>query len=177
MNKKKSSRLALCGVLAALATALMFFGGVMPFAAIACGVLASAVLLPIYAEFGGKWGLLWYCAVTALALMVAPDKEAAMIFAAFGYYPVLHKVFGRLPAKPLKWGAKLLYLNASTTCAYLLMIFVLGMDQVAQDFADLGRVMLGGLLLLANVTFVVYDLLLDRLEIFYHVRLRPKLKL
>ena len=37
--------------------------------------------------------------------------------------------------------------------------------------------MFAALLLLANCSFVVYDLLLDRLEIFYHVRLRPKLKL
>ena len=46
-NRSKASVLALCGVLAALAVALMFLGGVIPFAAIACPVLASLVLIPV----------------------------------------------------------------------------------------------------------------------------------
>ena len=54
-NRSKASVLALCGVLAALAVALMFLGGVIPFAAIACPVLASLVLIPVYAETGKKW--------------------------------------------------------------------------------------------------------------------------
>lgn len=177
MRRAKTSKLALCGVLAALAVALMFLGGTVPFASIACPVLASVVLLPVYAELGGKWGLLWYCAVAALALIIAPDKEAALLFVVFGYYPVLHKLFGRLCCRALKWMAKLLYLNAATVGAYLLMLYVFRMEAVVRDFAEMQRIMLGAVLLMANLTFVIYDLLLDRLEIFYHVRLRPKLKL
>ena len=37
--------------------------------------------------------------------------------------------------------------------------------------------MLAALVALANLTFVVYDILIGRLEIFYFVKLRPKLKL
>ena len=80
-NRSKASVLALCGVLAALAVALMFLGGVIPFAAIACPVLASLVLIPVYAETGKKWSLLWYAAVAILGLLLAPDKEAAILFA------------------------------------------------------------------------------------------------
>ena len=53
-----AARMALCGVLAALAVALMFLGGTVPFASIACPVLASLVLIPVYCECGWKWGLL-----------------------------------------------------------------------------------------------------------------------
>lgn len=177
MRKNKASGIALCGILGALALAVMFLGGVVPFAAIACPVLASLVLLPVYAELGGKWGILWYCGVSILALILAPDKEAPLLFLIFGYYPVLHKLFGRLPWKAAGWTAKLLYLNIATAGIYLLMIYVFAMEAVAQDFAELKRAMLILMLLLANASFIVYDLLLDRLEIFYHLRLRPKLKL
>ena len=38
-------------------------------------------------------------------------------------------------------------------------------------------VVLAVLLLMANITFAIYDVLIDRLEIVYHVKLRPKLTL
>ncbi len=177
MRRSKTAKLALCGVLAALAVALMFLGGTVPFASIACPVLASVVLLPVYAELGYKWGLLWYGAVSVLSLLVAPDKEAAILFVVLGYYPMLHKLFGHLRLKALKWLGKLLYLNAATVGAYLLMFYVFSIESVVQDFRGIGTALLVLMLLLANASFVVYDLVLDRLEVFYHVRLRPKLKL
>ena len=176
-NKSKASILALCGVLAALAVALMFLGGVIPFAAIACPVLASLVLIPVYAETGRKWSLLWYAAVTILGLLLAPDKEAAILFAFFGYYPMLKKLFGQLPAAWLKWLVKLAYVNAAVFAAYSLMIFVFRMDAVSAEFAQMERYLLVVLLLLANLSFILYDILIGRLEIIYHVRIRPKLKL
>ena len=176
-NKSKASVLALCGVLAALAVALMFLGGVIPFAAIACPVLASLVLIPVYAETGRKWSLLWYAAVTILGLLLAPDKEAAILFAFFGYYPMLKKLFGHLPAAWLKWLVKLVYVNAAVFASYSLMIFVFRMDAVSAEFAQMERYLLVVLLLLANLSFILYDILIGRLEIIYHVRIRPKLKL
>ena len=176
-RRRKTAIVALCGVLAGLAVALMFLGGVLPFATVACPVLASLVLLPVYSETGFRWGFVWYLAVALLALFAAPDKEAALLFAVFGVYPILHKLFGRLPCKALRWLVKLLYLNAGVVAAYSLMLFVFSLQTVTEDFADMKALMFAALLLLANCSFVVYDLLLDRLEIFYHVRLRPKLKL
>ena len=175
--KRRTKTLALCGVLAALATALLFLGGVLPFAAIACPVLASLVLIPVYAETGWKWGLAWYLTVAVLGLLLAPDKEAAILFVFFGYYPMLRKLFGRLPGKILQWAAKLVYINLATFAAYALMIFVFRMEAIAQEYRELQLYMLIGLLLLANLSFVIYDLLIGRLEIYYHVRLRPKLNL
>lgn len=175
--KQRTKAIALCGVLAALAVALLFLGGTLPFAAIACPVLASLVLIPVYAENGAKWGLAWYVTVALLGLLLAPDKEAAILFVFFGYYPILRKLFGRIPNKVLKWAVKLVYVNLAVLCAYALMIFVLGMEAIVQEFSQMQTYLLIALLLLANVSFVIYDLLIGRLEIYYHVRLRPKLNL
>lgn len=178
MKRRNNAGLpALCGILAALAEALMFLGGVLPFASLACPVLASLVLLPVYAECGPKWGALWYVAVAALGLLIAPEKEAAVLFVFFGYYPMLKKLFGRCRVRSLSWLLKLVYLNAAVIAAYALMLFVFRIGTVTEDFRDVEQWMLAAMLLLANVCFVIYDLLLGRLEILYHVRLRPKLKL
>lgn len=176
-RSKHTALLALCGVLAALAVALMFLGGAVPFASIACPVLASLVLLPVYTECGAKWGLLWYAAVTALSALIAPEKESAVLFAFFGYYPMLKKLFGHCRKRPLVWLCKLAYLNLAVCAAYALMLFVFRIGTVVADFQTVERWMLAAMLVLANITFVLYDVMLDRLEVFYHVRLRPKLKL
>lgn len=176
MTRRNTRRTALCGVLAALAVAVMFLGGVLPFASIACPVLASLVLIPVYAECGMKWGGVWFLAVAALSAFTAPEKESAVLFAFFGYYPMVKKYFGRLP-RYLKYAAKLIYVNAVVFAAYWLMIYVFRLSAVAADFEGVGTVMLAAMLVLANVSFFVYDALIDRLVVVYHVRLRPKLKL
>ena len=172
--KRSTKSMALSAMLAALALALMFLSGVVPFAAIACPVLASLVLIPVYTECGGKWGMLWYASVAILSLFTAPLKESGILFLFFGYYPMLRKYVNRLP---LCFVWKLLYCNVVAALAYGIMIYVLRLQEVVADFADLGKWMLVVLLLLANVSFVVYDMLIGRLQIVYHVRLRPKLKL
>lgn len=176
MARRNTHRMALCGVLAALALAAMFLGGVIPFASIACPVLASLVLIPVYVECGMKWGLTWFLAVAALAAFTAPEKESAVLFVFFGYYPMVKKYFGRLP-QFLKYAAKLVYVNAVVFVAYWLMIDVFRLTAVAADFEGIGTVMLAAMLVLANIGFFVYDALIDRLVVLYHVRLRPKLKL
>ena len=172
--KRSTKSMALSAMLAALALALMFLSGVVPFAAIACPVLASLALIPVYTECGGKWGMLWYASVAILAVFTAPLKESAILFLCFGYYPMLRKYMNRLPLR-LVW--KLLYCNIVVALAYGAMIYALQLQEVVADFADLGKWMLVVLILLANVSFVVYDELIGRLQIVYHVRLRPKLKL
>lgn len=176
-RNRKTAALALCGVLAALATALMFLGGALPFAAIACPVLASLVLLPVYIETGKRWSVLWYLTVAVLGLLLAPEKEAAVLFVFFGYYPMLHKLLGHLPGRRLKWLIKLLYVNVAVLAAYGLMLYVFPIASLTEEFATMQQWFVAVLLVLANVSFVLYDILIDRLEVFYHVRLRPKLKL
>lgn len=176
-RSSNTTRLALCGVLAALAVGLMFLGGAVSFASIACPVLASLVLIPVYIECGKKWGALWFLTVTALSALLAPQKESAVLFFFFGYYPVLRRLIGHLHSTVVRWVTKFLYVNAAVFAAYGLMLFVFQLTELVAEFAEMGQWMLLVLLVLANVSFLIYDLLIDRLEILYHVKLRRKLRL
>lgn len=163
--------------MAALAVTLLFLGGVIPLASIALPVLASMALIPVYAEYGAKWGFLWYLAVAGLGILLTPDREAAILFVFFGYYPMLRRRFGHLRVRPVRLFTKLLYLNASVVAAYGLMIFVFRIGELSEDFASTEKWLLCAVLILANICFALYDLLLARLEVLYHARLRPRLKL
>ena len=171
-RKTKASVMALCGVLGALALVCLFLGGVVPVATLSCPILASLVLIPVYQECGCRWGTVWYAAVSVLGLLLAPMKECAILFVAFGSYPMLRKPLGRLPLSKLwKHG----YFNVVLLAAYGLMLFVLQLTELTEEFAQFRKWMLLGLLLLANVTFYLYDLLIGRLEVLYIVRFRNKL--
>ena len=49
-----SRRMALCGVLCALAASLLTLGGVIPIATFCAPVLAMAALLPVLEEYGPR---------------------------------------------------------------------------------------------------------------------------
>ena len=87
------------------------------------------------------------------------------------------QLIGRLRVRAAAWAVKLVYVNAAVFAAYGLMLYVFHLTAVMEDFAGMGKAMLAVLLVLANVTFVIYDVLIARLEVYYHVRLRPKLHL
>lgn len=176
-QRAQTRRLALCGMLAALAVAVMFLGGVLPFATMACPVLASLVLIPVYAECGKKWGFLWYGVVAVLSLMLTSDKESGILFVFFGCYPLLRHLFGHLHAALLRRAVKFLYVNASIGVAYGLMLFVFRMEALTREFAETEKYLLVITLVLANIAFFLCDVLIARLEIIYHAKLRSKLKL
>ncbi len=41
--------------------------------------------------------------MAALAALLAPEKEAAVLFVFFGYYPMLRKLIGRLRVRAAAW--------------------------------------------------------------------------
>ena len=75
--RKQSMMAAFCGMAAGLSMAVMLLGGVIPIATYAVPMLCGLLLLPILLEFGERAAWATFFAVSALALMLDFDKEAA----------------------------------------------------------------------------------------------------
>lgn len=172
---RKSRRMALCGMMAALAVVVMLLGGVIPLATFSCPMVASLMLLPILAESGRRWTLMTYAAVAALGLMLCPDKEAALLFAFLGYYPAAKPALDGIRKKPLRIAAKLGVFNLAAGAMLLTVAFVLNMQAIVAEYAAMGVV--GGILfaLLANVSMLMYDRMLVAMYIIYIRKLSPML--
>ena len=149
---------ALGGVLASLAVVIMCMGTLIPMATFACPMLCVLLLAVYYKKCGSRMAWVWYCAVAILSLLMAPDKEAAALFAFLGYYPILKPRMDRLP---LRWLWKGLLFNAAICVMYFLLLNVLGMAELAAEFSETGGIVLGLTLLLGNVTFFLMDRLLS----------------
>lgn len=152
-----ASSVALGGILAALAVVILSMGTLIPVATFVCPVLCMMLLNVVLKRCGNRIGWAWYGAVAILGALLAPDKEAAAVFVFLGYYPIIKPKMDALKAK---WLWKLLYFNAAILAMYWLLMHLLGMVQIAEEFAELGTVMTLVTLLLGNITFFLLDRLL-----------------
>ena len=151
--------MALGGMLAALAVVIMSMGTLIPVATYVCPMICCLILQLILKICGKKIAWSWYGAVSILSLLMAPDKEAAAVFLALGYYPILKPKFDRKRGKRF-W--KLLFFNAVTLVTYWLLMHIFGFDQITAEFSEMGLLLTVVMLLLGNVTFFLLDKLLGK---------------
>ena len=172
---KRSKRMALCGMMVALAVVIMLLGGAIPLATFCCPVLASLALIPLLLEYGRKWTLMAYAAVAALGLMLSPDKEAALLFAFLGYYPALKPALDNIKSRALRIIAKLSVFNLAAGAMLLSIAFVLRMDAIIAEYTAMG--IAGGIVfaILANITMLLYDRMLVVTAFMYIKKMRPAL--
>ena len=172
--KKRTRQIAVSGMMVALAVAILMMGGVIPAATFVGPALAGLMLIPVFAEGGQKLALGAWLAISALSLILCADKEAALLFAFLGWYPAMKwKLDMKLPG----WKGvpvKLVIWNACAGAMAAMIFFVLRMDQVMAEYREMGRAMLIGFIVLANVTLLVYDRLLGIMAVVYVKKLRPK---
>lgn len=151
--------MALGGILAAVAVVIMNLVGLIPVNTYVVAVLCMILLQLVLKNCGKRVAWAWYAAVAILGMLMCPDKEAAAIFLAIGYYPILKPWLDR---RKLKWLWKALLFNAVILLIYWLLMNLMGMTELAAEFSELGLWMTVLTLLLGNVTFFMLDKLLGR---------------
>lgn len=153
-SHSQSQKIALGGVLAALAVVIMCLGTLIPLATYVCPMLCCLMLKMILSRCGKGISWAWYGAVAILSLLMSPDKEAAAVFVFLGYYPIVKP---KLDAMKLGFILKALLFNGSVCILYWLLIHLFGMAQLGEEFQEMGTVMLIVTLVLGNVTFFLLD--------------------
>ena len=164
--------LALCGVLAALAAALLALGGILPGMVFCAPILAMGVLLPVLEELGPKAAGTAYAAVSILALLLSPSRETAFVYLFFGWYPILRPKIAALPFRALRVLARLAVCSASALLLYGLALRGLGL---AEDLLASAWYFNAALLAAGNVVFLLTDSTLARLTNIWHWKLKKHL--
>lgn len=161
MRNNQVKSIAIGGMLAALAMVVMCLGGLIPVATYVCPMLCSILLQFVLQLCGKRIAWAWYIAVAVLSLLLAPDKEATVIFVCLGYYPLIKPWINGLP---LSWFFKLLFFNFMILLAYGVIIYVLGITAVLEEFSVLGTVMTVITLLMGNLVLFLLDFVLGRMH-------------
>lgn len=155
----QARKTALGGMLAALAVVLMTMGGMIPVATYVVPMICMLILKLVASLCGIRIAWAWYGAVTLLGLLLCPDKEAAAVFAALGYYPIVKP---RLDRTKLPWLWKGVLFNGSILLLYWILLNLFGIGELVREFEGMGAVMTAVLLVLGNVVFLLLDKVLGR---------------
>lgn len=168
----RARSLALCGVLAALAAALLILGGVLPGMAFCAPILAMSVLLPVLEELGPKAAATTYAAAAILALLLAPNRETAFVYLFFGWYPILRPKIAALPSRLLRVLARVAVCSAAALLLYGLVLRLMGLTE---DLLEAAWYFNAALLAMGNVVFLLTDATLARLTRVWHWKLKKYL--
>ena len=158
-KKTPAYAMALGGVLAALGVVIMSLGTIIPVATYVCPMVCMVLAQMVLKLCGKRVAWAWFGAVAILSLLLSPDKEAAAVFAALGCYPMVKP---RLEKMKFPWLWKGLLFNAVILSLYWLLIHLMGLDALAEEFAEAGTVMTAVMLLLGNVIFFLLDRVLSK---------------
>ncbi len=170
---KNTSKITFCALMSALSVAFMMLA-YFPYFTYAVPALAGLVGLVVLIEIGGKWTW-WTFIVSAVLSMIFAETEAKFMYVLlFGYYPIVKAYIERLNSRLIQYLIKFAVFNAAVVSVFLITVKVLGMP--IDDFGSFG--IWGGLafLLLANITFYLYDIVLVRVAAVYLQKIHPSVK-
>ena len=160
MKRSNAWDIAFGGIFAALAIVIMSLGTLIPVATFVCPMICCLMDCVVLKLCGRKTAFAWYAAVAILSLLLSPDKEAALIFVAFGCYPPVKQYLDRYR---LHIVLKLLYFNVSILLVYQLALRLLGLTDILLEYSQLGVIWTVILLAAGNATFFLLDLLMNRI--------------
>ena len=169
-----SIRIAFCGIITALGTIFMFATGLIPIGSYALPALAGVLSILIVVELGAKWAWPVYIATSILSLLLAADKEAAILFIVFfGFYPILKAYIERLHKKPIVYLLKGTVFIAAMILDFLITIFILRVPQ--ESFTIVGVYLPWVFLAVGVVVFYIYDFAVSGLVLLYYQRFHKTL--
>ena len=168
---KKTKRLALSAILAALSVVILYLFTLLGIFDL-CGLLLSSLLvLFCMMSAEGIYPYLMYGVVSLLSLLLLPDKSIAVLYILLGGpYPLLKFRLDKLPKVP-GYLLKFLWLNGVAVLTFLLARFVFLSAEA--EINPLWEVLF---LLAANFCFLLYDVLLRRCVRYYFIKIQPRIQ-
>ncbi len=181
MAMKNSGRLALTGIMTALALVFLFLSSVIPPTTVALAAAAGLCGIPVVVEIGRAKALLHYVAVSVLAFLLIPAVGGSILYVAtFGHYTIFKAwVESKNLSRGLEWGIKLGLLSVVLTVGFVLLARVPLAEIFAFEKGTTFLTMTATFLLsvvVLVVLFMVYDRCMTGLVSLYHHRLRPHLR-
>lgn len=161
---KKAKKIALCGMMSALSVVLMFFTTLLPVLMYVLPILTGIIVLLVFHMTDKKWALGVYFTTSVISLLLLTDKEAALTYTLFfGYYPLIKDIVEKLP-RVVALLLKLLFFNVAAVMIGVVGVYVFGLS--AEEYSEFGKATIPLLLSLANVVFIMYDLMLKKYKFF-----------
>ena len=158
-------------MLSALGVVFLYLGAIVDVLDISMSVIASVCCIFAVIEYGGAYPWLVYAVTGVISIVILPRKEAALMYILFfGFYPILKLKLER-KKKLLSWVIKESVFNV----ALALMLLISKLFLTAGSAEPVAIYI--AFVVLAEITFPIYDLALTRMIAVYMRKIRPKFKI
>ena len=170
-RREQTRKLTTCAMLAALGVVMLYLGSMVEVMDIALAVVASLLCVFAVIEYGGSAPWLVFAVTGILSLILLPQKTPAVMYLLFfGYYPILKEKLEKR-TRVVSWVLKELIFHA----ALIVMLFLSRATMMAPGANP--TLLYAAFVLLAEVTFPLYDVALTRLISLYLYRLRRRFRI
>ena len=127
-------------------------------------------ITPVLEEYGPGTAGVAYGAVSILSLLLVPDRETALVYVFFGWYPILRPRIAALPSLPVRLVCRLGVCGLSMFLLYGVTIRLLGLTAVTEELGS--GYFTAALAVLGCGVFLLLDLALGRLTFLWRQKLR-----
>ncbi len=169
---KTVNKITLSAVLAALSAVLMLVS-YFPYLTYAVPAVAGLFIMVVVIEINCKWAFLSYLSASFLTFLFAETESKLMFICFFGFYPIIKCLIERINKPVIELLIKLVVFNICVITIYKLLaqIFMVTFE----DFTVLKQYGEIILLVAANLVFVIYDVAVSRMAIFYSETIHSKI--
>lgn len=171
-RSERTRRVAMCAMLSALGVVVLYIGALIEVLDISMAVIASVFVIFAVIEYGSAAPWMIYGVTGILSAILLPQKLPAAMYILFcGFYPIVKEKIEKIGSRVAQWAIKEVLFNVCLVVLMLLSRYLLYLD--AEGLFVFEAVFF----LLANGTFVIYDIALTRLISLYVFKLRKKFRM
>jgi hypothetical protein len=165
----KTKKIALNGILGALAVICLVLATLLPTNKISLYALSSFFVAVSIIESGVRTGWVFYVATSLLALIIVPNKLGIVPYALFfGAYGIAKYYIEKIDKIMIEYIIKLIYFNICLGVAVLTVseLFDYSMPMKLQGWL---------LIIILEIVFLVYDIVYSLFLNYYREKIKPKL--
>ena len=172
-----TKRMALAAMLSAIGVAFLMIGSVLQVLDISSAAIAGLVIVIAVIEIRGKYPMLIYFAISLISLLILPNRFPAIFFILFGgIYPIFKAQFERFhPA--VSWTLKFSMFNMVLWFLIFLVRLLIARESLVLGenpwFLENFEIVV---FLLANLAFLLYDIVMTKIILLYIVKARKLLR-
>ena len=176
MNRTR--KLTVSALVAALCTAMMYLGVLVPRVSLASAALAGIFPAAVVILCGYGWAAGCFTVAAALGLLLLPVKTVPLWFAFFfGHYPIWKALIERLQTKLGKaWLGWLLKLAGAALCAAGLWLIFRGSFFAGIPAAFRTKAGMAVTCVILAAAFIAYDIAFSILIGYFRLKIRPRIQ-
>jgi len=176
-DAKNAQKIALAAILSAVGVVFLLIGSFLQVLDISSAAVAGLAVVIAVIEIRGKYPVLVYFAISLVSLLILPNRLPSVFFILFGgIYPIFKAQFERLHPV-VSWVLKFSMFNAVFWFLIFIVRFLISREAITVReslwFLESFEIVI---FLVANLAFLLYDIVMTKIILLYIVKARKLLK-